>query len=264
MDAEALYVRDGDGFVGTMLTQGGWDPSVANGGTVLALIGQCLDEVPTLVPMSLTRLTADMHRPVPIGQRLRVVPTIVREGKKLQVVQLQLLVGDVEHLRVSALRLREESVGAGQIASTSVARPADALPRPDQARSIRRLTPDDVPGFLRAVDMRRATAADGSVGAWIRLDVPIVAGEPTNRTGRLAALIDYANLIGMDGHPQTVSMINPDVTAHVLRDPMDDWVAITGDTRFDTALGRGLSSACLSDSNGVFAVVSTSQLIQPR
>ncbi len=34
-------------------------------------------------------------------------------------------------------------------------------------------------------------------------------------------------------------MINPDVTAHFLRHPTSEWVAITGDTRFNPSLGRG-------------------------
>ena len=107
MEAEALYVRDGDGYVGTILTQGGWDPAGANGGTVLALLGQCLDDVPTLVPMGVSRITADLVRPVPLGRRLDVTATILREGKKIQVVLLQLLHDDVELVRLTALRLRE-------------------------------------------------------------------------------------------------------------------------------------------------------------
>ncbi|MBV8461690.1 MAG: hypothetical protein JO368_00245 [Acidimicrobiales bacterium] len=59
-------------------------------------------------------------------------------------------------------------------------------------------------------------------------------------------------------------MINPDVSAHVLRPPTGEWIALTGDTRLNPALGRGLSTALLSDTDGVFAVVSMSQLIQPR
>jgi hypothetical protein len=68
----------------------------------------------------------------------------------------------------------------------------------------------------------------------------------------------------MDGHPGDVSMINPDVTAHFLRHPASEWIAITGDTRFNPQLGRGLSMAQLSDIDGVFAVATTSQLVQPR
>ena len=264
MEEQALYVRDGDAYVGTILTQGGWDPNVANGGTVLALVGHCLDEVPTLVPMTLSRFTADLHRPVPIGKRLHIVPTVVREGKKLQVVQLQVLAGDVEHVRVTALRLRDDVVGDGMITSTTESRPGDALVPPDQSRNLRDLT-REVPGFLRAVDMRRARTVDGTaIGAWLRLEAAVVAGMPVSPSSRLAATFDYANLIGMDDHPQEVSMINPDVTAHVLRRPTGEWVAITGDTRFNTALGRGVSNAVLSDTDGVFAVASTSQLVQSR
>jgi hypothetical protein len=54
------------------------------------------------------------------------------------------------------------------------------------------------------------------------------------------------------------------VTAHVLRRPRGDWIAITGDTRFHYEAGRGVSSAELSDDDGVFAVASVSQLVQPR
>jgi hypothetical protein len=59
-------------------------------------------------------------------------------------------------------------------------------------------------------------------------------------------------------------MINPDVSAHVLRPPNGEWIGIVGDTRFEPALGRGLSSATVSDDDGVFAVVSLSQLLQRR
>jgi hypothetical protein len=260
----AMFVRDGDGYVGTILTQGGWDPHVANGGTVLALLGHCLDEVPTLVPMTLSRFTADLHRPVPIGQRLHVVPTVVREGKKLQIVELRLVAGDVEHVRATALRLRDDVVGDGLVTSTTQARPGDALMPPDESRNLRELT-QETPGFLRAVDMRRARTVDGTAsGAWLRLQAAVVAGSPISLTARLAATFDYANLIGMDDHPAAVSMINPDVTAHVLRPPTGEWIAITGHTRFNTGLGRGVSSAELSDTDGVFAIASTSQLVQPR
>src|SRR3546814_11658394 len=124
MESLPLYVRDGDGFVGTVLTQGSWDPGAANGGAVLALLGQCLDEVPSLVPMSLARLTADLVRPVPIGRRLHVVPTIRREGKKIQVVELPRLDGDVEHVRVTALRLRGAALSSPEGVAASTTRQA--------------------------------------------------------------------------------------------------------------------------------------------
>jgi hypothetical protein len=151
--------------------------------------------------------------------------------------------------------------------STTDARPADALAPPEEAASLRRDLPG-VPGFLRAIDMRRAPARDGAnPGVWVRLDVPVVAGEPTNPTTLLTVGIDYVNLIGLEMQQpdlSTLTMINPDVTAQVLRPPTGEWIAVTGDTRLEPGLGRGISYAMLSDADGVFATATASQLLQPR
>jgi hypothetical protein len=267
VEAEALYIPDGDGYVGTILTQGGWAADGANGGTVMALIGQLLDDVPTLVPMTVSRFTADLVRPVPLGRRLDVVPTILREGKKIQLVQLLLVdhQTEVELVRTTALRLRDADLSDQPVpASTTDARPADALLPPDRGISLREVSPHN-PGFLRAVDMRRAKTRDGSsTGCWLKLDVPVIAGRETTATARLAAAIDFANLIGLEGPTGELTMINPDVTAQVLRQPVGEWIAVTGDTRFNAGLGRGISTAVLSDEQGVFGTSSTSQLLQGR
>jgi acyl dehydratase len=77
-EAEALYIREGDAFVGTECTKGAWGHGGQAGGAVLALLGHVLEDVPTLTPMSLTRLTVDIVRPVPVGERLQVATEIVR------------------------------------------------------------------------------------------------------------------------------------------------------------------------------------------
>jgi hypothetical protein len=262
----ALFVRDGDGYVGTSLTQGGWDPGAANGGTVLALLGQHLHGVPALVPMGLSRFTADLVRPVPLGRRLHVEHRLLREGKKIQLVELLLLVDGVEHVRATALRVREADLRAqpGLPASTTDDRPAAALTPPEATTSLRDLNPS-VPEFLRGVDMRKASGPDGSpTGSWVRLEAEVVAGEGVNPTARLAFAFDFANLIGVVPEMGLLSMINPDVTAHVLRPPVGEWVAVTGDTRFQATTGRGVSTATLSDLDGPFAFASTSQILQPR
>ncbi len=264
MEDRALFVADGDAYVATNLAQGGWDPRSANGGVVLALLGQCLEDVPTLVPMTVGRFTADIVRPVPLGRRLNVRSTVVREGKKIQVVQMEVQVDGTEHVRATALRLRDaDLVGPDLPVSTSEERPADGLEPPERSLSYRDLHTHS-PGFLQAVDMRRARHADGSVGCWFRLEVPVVAGQPVQPTARIVVGFDFANLIGVAVRPSAATMINPDVTAHVLRAPVDDWIAITGETRFNSSLGRGLTSAVLSDREGLFAVVSMCQLVQPR
>jgi hypothetical protein len=266
MEARAMFVRDGDAFVGTALTQGGWDRRHMNGAAVLALLGHCLDDVPTLVPMVISRFTADLARPLPIGPRLHVVPEVVREGKKLQLVQLRVVVDDVEHAWASALRLRVDDLSdVPGVPASSVSTPtADELLAPrEELKSMRDVNPN-VPGFLHAIDLWRAPRRDGTgSGYWARLDTPVVAGEPQRSTAFVTFAFDCANVMGIDNPMANVTMINPDVTAHVLRPPADEWVAVTGDTFVDPAMGRSMTVATYSDSLGMYAHGSLSQLVQP-
>lgn len=266
MDPRALFDRDGTAYVGTDLAQSAWDPRHAVGGAVLALLGHCLDDVPTLVPMTVSRFTADLVRPVPLGRPLEVRSTVVREGKQIQVVDLHLVVDGVEHTRVTALRLRDADLTARDDLPTGTA-PEDLTPSlvpPEEGISLRDSMPTP-PGFLRGLDMRRATSPDGSEsGIWVRLEAPVVAGEPVRPSARLTVGFDFANNIGVTMGAGSATTINPDVNAHVLRQPAGEWVAITGATRFNPALGRGVSTAALSDLDGPFAHVTLCQLVQPR
>jgi hypothetical protein len=269
VDDEALYLPDGSGYVATIRTQGAWDPNAQNGAAILSLLGHCLEDVPTLAPMGISRLTFDMIRPSPIGPRLDVRTRIVREGKKIQLVEVLLLVGDVEHVRGQALRLRHEDLTdrPGLPASTTDLDPADELVRPDEVQALINDTAPGLPGFLRGIELRRAwkgQGPDGPFGYWVRLRVPVVAGLPVRPTSRLTVAVDFANTVGVYIDPSSASTINPDVSAHVLRPPQGEWVAVAGDTRFHHATGRGISVATLSDLDGPFAFASTSQLVQPR
>ncbi|HLM18907.1 MAG TPA: acyl-CoA thioesterase domain-containing protein [Acidimicrobiia bacterium] len=266
MEAEAMFVRDGDAFVGTRLTQGGWDRRHMNGAAVLALLGHCLDDVPTLVPMVVSRFTADLARPLPIGPRFHVLPEVVREGKKLQLVQLRVVVDDVEHAWATALRLRVADLSdlPGLPVSSAAMPTAEEILTPrEQLTSMRSANPE-LPGFLHAIDLWRAPRLDGKgSGYWARLDTPVVAGEPQRSTAFITFAFDCANVMGIENPMANVTMINPDVTAHVLRPPTDEWVAVTGDTYVDHSMGRSMTVATYSDSQGMYAKGSLSQLVQP-
>ncbi|WP_029432432.1 thioesterase family protein [Blastococcus sp. URHD0036] len=265
MAEPALFVPDGDAFVATVLSQGAWDPGDANGGSTLALLAHRLDDVPTLVPMTLSRLTADLMRPLPLGRPLTVEASVVREGKKIQLVDLHLLVDGVLHARASALRLRDADLTGleGHPTGVPVASAAPLVP-PEEAVSLRE-TSARPGGFLDAVDMRYAPTTDGTGrGVWVRLEVPVVAGEPVRPVSRMALAFDYANNINVSMDPGSATTINPDVNAHVLRQAVGEWIALTGETRFNPDLGRGVSTAVLSDASGAFAYVTVTQLVQPR
>ncbi len=263
MTSPAFFAAAGDGFVATTDAQGGWSTETANGGAVLALLGHHLEDVPTLVPMTLARFSADLVRPIPLGERLVVDHAVLREGKKIQLVELRLSADDTLFARATALRLRDaDRSGPAAPSSTTQRRPAEALTPPDALARLRPSAPGTA-GFLRVVDMRHAPSSDGPRGSWVRLDGEVVAGNEVRGTARLTFPFDYANLVGMELGESSVTMINPDVNAHVLRPPEPGWIGIAGDTRVQADLGRGVSLAHLSDERGVFAVVSISQLLEP-
>jgi hypothetical protein len=264
-EEHALYVRDGDAFVGTRCTGGPWQAGSQSGGAVLALLGHVLEDVPTLVPMSLTRLTADFVRPVPVGKPLLVSPQVIREGKKLQVVDLTVTAGDADCVRARALRVRDADLTAldGMPSSTTGDDPASRLPPADDLQRVDELP--RVADFLRyGAEMRRTAEPVGGLhGVLLRLRVPVVAGEPVRATSRVALPMDFVNLIGLGLQTMRATAVNPDVSAHVLRPPLDGWVALIGDTRFGPEVGHGVSVATMSDASGVFGITSTSQIVQP-
>jgi hypothetical protein len=260
----ALYRREDDAFVGTGCTRGSWHANGQSGGAVLALLGHVLEDVATIVPMSISRLTADLVRPVPVGEPLWVDTHVVREGKRIQVADLVVRSREAECVRGRVLRIRDDDVRAGPPlpqAGGAGSGPPD-LPRPEDLDGV-----DHLPGvadFLRlGAELRRTTepGPDGSFCVWVRLRVPVVAGEAVRAGSRTALPMDCVNLIGVHDLAG-VRAVNPDVSAHVARPPEGEWTALLGTTRFAPEVGHGVSVAHLADRRGIFGVTSTSQVVE--
>ena len=263
-DDEAMYLTDGERFVGTHRCQGGWDPTAQHGGPVQALLTRCVELVPTLAPMQVARLTFDLVRPVPMGLPLGVEHRIRREGKKIQVVEAALLDDDIEVARVLALRLRAADVGVvGDLPSL----PQRQTPMADAATTVSRDDWGPLPGFLEGIELRRMPLEGTGPGVlWARARVPLVAGETISPLSRMALAGDFVNLLGVgpDFPFEGFTGINPDVTLQVLRQPEGEWVALVGGTYLHPGGGIGVSSAEVRDASGPVGHASCSQLLQPR
>jgi hypothetical protein len=217
--------------------------------------------------MSLSRLTADLVHPVPVGKRLDIRCTVARDGKRIQVVDLLLLMDDKVYVRGRALRLREQDLSPrpNMPSSSTSDDPAAVLLPPDDPR----VTQIDerrqrLPFLVEGADMRTAPRIDGGRnGVWVRPRIPVVEGFEIRPSSRLAFVIDFANLVSASLDTSRVTAINPDVSAHFLRPTRGEWMAVVGDTRFSQEVGRGVSVATLSDVDGVFGFASTSQLLEP-
>jgi hypothetical protein len=263
---DALFQVDGDFVVPTILTQGPWDPGAQHGGPVCAVLTWAAERVPTLVPMRFARLTFDLVRPAPLVA-LRVEAHVRREGKRIQLVEGVLLHERVEVARLTALRVR---VGDSDDPSVTAdpRRPDDGAPRPPTEG--RGWSPGEqdggVPGFLRALELDRVAGEHG-MGApattWFRLTVPVVAGHDTTPAMRLAAIADFTSATATYLDPTEWSPVNPDVTVHVLREPVGEWIAVDAVAWYATD-GIGHSRASLYDLTGLVGTGATSSILDRR
>ncbi len=157
----------------------------------------------------------------------------------------------VEVARARGLRLRRGHVPLPEGAAPSGRPPAPsrgAASLPPWAGQIR------YEGFHSgAVEMRFVAgtfAAPGPATAWIRLRVPLVAGEAASPLARVAAAADFGNGISWvlnrrDGY----RFINPDLTISLHRHPAGEWVALES-TTLPEPLGVGLAESRLYDEHG--------------
>ncbi len=260
----SLFRREGDSFLANTCACGPWGPTALAGGAVLSLLGHVLEDVPSLVPMSLSRMTVDLMRPVPLDQPLRIETDIRRDGRKLQVVDLVVKAGDTEHALARALRIRDmdvESALGEALPMASLTHPV--IPPPEKFQN---LIPVNMgTGFIpRGIDYVRSPEFENGLNTiWMRLRVPVIEGEAVRATSLATVPMDVVNLIGYSLDVSKATAINADVSAHIMRYPVGEWVAITGHTDVDSSIGHGISMGILSDREGVFGSTSMVQVVDP-
>ncbi len=102
---DALFQPDGANVVPTEFARGPWTPDALHGGPVAALLARAVESIPTDEPMHVTRLTVELLRPVPLAP-LSVSASVVRPGRKVQLVDARISSGDREVAWARALRIR--------------------------------------------------------------------------------------------------------------------------------------------------------------
>ncbi len=251
-------------IVPSRYAQGPWDPHHQHGGAVVALFSHLVEQVPTAVPMRVARLTVDLYRPVPMSP-LRSRYRIVRQGKRIQLVDVMLDDGDVEVARVSALSLHTTEVDVPEEPNRR-AEPRTPPPRgggipfgsdvPGERRA------GSMPGFVFAFEGERVAGAHGGgvpAVSWFRLRCGIVAGRPVTPLGRAAAASDFVSGLATFLDFRTRASINPDVSLHLLRPPVDEWIGLDASYQMHSD-GIAQTRAFMFDQTGHMGTVLTSAM----
>jgi len=111
--------------------------------------------------------------------------------------------------------------------------------------------------------VRGAYERPGPATAWVRLTVPVVAGEEATGVQRALGAADFGNGFSAVLDWDRWAFINPDLTVYLERDPVGEWIALEAQTRLQPD-GTGVAESVLFDQTGRFGRAVQALLIQPR
>jgi acyl-Coa thioesterase superfamily protein/acyl-CoA thioesterase superfamily protein len=239
---DAIFDREGDRFLPTAAAIGPWDPNALHGGPVAMLLARGIESVDSGGALDVVRLTVELLRPVSVTP-LALSAEIERPGRRVQLIGAALTQDGVEVARARALRVRRADLGVETPGEPPPPGPADLEPR------------NAFPGleayFTLGVELRGVQGDPWSPGPatmWVRLKLPVVAGEEPTPLQRVAAAADFGNGISSVLDWTKHVFINPDLTIHLLRQPVGQWVAM--DSRTEIGPGYGLAQSTLYDERG--------------
>jgi hypothetical protein len=246
-EPRALFVPDGDSYVPTGFARGPWSPHSLHGGPVAALVVRELEAVEAPRPARLTRVTVELMRPVPLAP-LVVHTQVLRPGAKVATLDATVttLEGDVLAM-ARAQRIRTAQVDFPDGITDSVPDLPDEPSDPSAWAGSR------LAFHSHATEHRYVVGAFGAVGPctdWIRLRVPVVAGEEPTGWQRAAATADFSNGISAVAPFDGSSLfINPDLTVQLWREPEGEWICSEAVTR-TSGSGIGMAETALWDRSG--------------
>lgn len=255
MAEDALFHRDGEGadatWMPTVLTRGPWSPHALHGGPVAALLARLAESLPQPGPMHPVRITIELLRPVPLAP-LRGEARLLRPGRKVQLGEARLHAGDTEVARATVLWIRREALPLPPLPEGQPAPPA-APAGPEGVARTRAAWSSDAPAYhSHAVEHRVVRGGWDGLGPctdWIRLRAPLVAGEEPSPLQRVAAAADFGNGISAALPFGEWRFINPDLTIHLQRLPVGEWVALDAVT-WPEGEGVALAESELFDERG--------------
>ena len=253
-----LPTSDDDTFVATEHTGGPWDPAMQHGGPPSALLARAIEHEPSDRPATVVRLAVEILGPVPVAE-VNVHSRLTRPGRSVELVEAELSAGGRPAVKARAWRVRVAELDL----PAEVAAPTEIPPMPDHDTEYAGNWPG---GFLRAMQLRFSAGSwtePGPATAWGRQRVPLVDGEEPSGLQRLMVLADCGNGISSTLPITEWVFINPDLTVHLSRYPVGEWMCLQAATAADPS-GFGVASSTLYDASGRVGFGAQSLFIDKR
>jgi hypothetical protein len=240
-------------FESTEYTRGPWDHRMQHAGPPAALLARAV-EARSRPDLRVARLAFDILRPVPIAP-VEVTSSVRHEGRRIMVVEAAI----EPYMRCTAVLIRASRGAAPQIWPGSPQNRLDAQTKPFFA------VPHEM-GYHTAMEIRFCEGSfvePGPATAWMRMQVPLVAGEEPSPLARVLVAADSSNGISSVLDIDTYLFVNVDLTVHLFRYPIGEWVCVQAATRIDGD-GVGLADAALYDDQGEIGRCAQSLFVDRR
>ena len=257
------YERAGDRYRATELTRGPWSPAHQHAGPPIALVGGAIERAAAAMEYThVARLTANLIRPIPIGELAFEVRTEYA-GKGVAHFAATLEAEGKEVARFTAVAQREQAIA---LPADVPGHPLPQAPkRVDESVEARMPIVTDMVGYPELVQTRVATGRPFRTpsAVWFRLRYPLVAGESPLPLERVAVAADSGNGISAVLDFRKFTFANSDLTINLLRVPRGEWICVDSQSYFCDE-GGGLAESRLFDEEGLVGRATQSLAVRAR
>lgn len=261
-DAACLALDD-HRFVAGPLTRGPWDPSQQHAGPPIAMVCRAIERTAAEHGLPhIARLTANLLRPVPIGE-LSVEVMTDYAGRNAGHFSAHLMAGGKEIARCTALAQREVPM---VLPDALPGHPLPRAPRPPEDSPEQHFPWETAePGYAHLVETRgaRGRVWDGPSAIWFRMRYPLLRGEETSPYQRVLVAADSSSGVSAILDENRHTFVNSDLTINLLRRPVGEWVCLDARTLLGPN-GGGLAESVLYDVDGLIGRATQSLAIRAR
>jgi Thioesterase-like superfamily len=243
--SSAYFELDGVRFVPRRIAKGGWGESVS-GHAVGGLLGWAVERMVDDPDMQAARLTVDLPRPTAL-EPIALHTAVLRDGKRLRLVEATLIQDGNAVARTTALFLRRCEQPAGQVWTEQVLMPP--LPSDDEVAKAALFVRTYGWGAPVQNPEPGWAGETGAKFAWLNLAVPVVEDEAPTPLVRAAMAGDVTASLcnwGTEG----LQFINADYTVTLSRLPEGPALGLASHSHYSNA-GVATGSATLVDREGV-------------
>jgi len=263
---KSLFVEKNGCYMPTEHAASPWGPVTIHGGASAGLMTSLIEEQFPSDSMQLARLTVDLFRPVPMAV-LEPRSRIIRDGKRIKVLEVSLFNDGKEICRSNALIVEKQDVVLpthAQLPELPPKKISDAFAQDEVIgiNAINKAAGIEYPPGLHTLIPLKPIFLNLGVGrgcSWVRLPLSVREDVKNSPLVSVATLSDFSNGFAQLYLSPEQGFINADITLNLHRMPVDEWIAIDAHARAQPN-GISMVEAVLYDQYGMIGRVSQSNM----